>query len=226
MIWNVSSIGESCNIFIPETGEIIATGLKKEIAFSIVQDHNRHLICEGESKLHAIQVLSAFHKAFSDLRDQFIAFTLGLSKSLKEKKFNKPELVDIGYLSREIEILLDDLRKDAKARKEFAGAILAESVIQEALSSGGETTVHGTMAYASCDCELIPGLPKRDSDDYFDLCRHFGVPEEVIKSKVLKIDFEEITKKVQDAAGGLCKKIPGINKTWPKYSSTFTKKRN
>lgn len=167
-----------------------------------------------------LQQLRAVH-------NDFYAHLAHLIETAKAKQYAQPEMVDLGFLLRESETLLDDWRKDCGARKEFIAGVLAEKAIKESISSGDPSgmTVHGKMAHAVCDIDLIPAMPARESPEYAALAKHFGVDVAIAASPLFKLDFKEVKKHIVEHAAGIVTKIPGLGKKYPKYTAVFTRKK-
>lgn len=151
---------------------------------------------------------------------------LELTEPLKRRLFTDEQLCDIGYFCKEIELMLEEARKEVKARKELCGMQIAFNKIRESVADPSVSlTVRGTYATGTPDMKMQAALPKKMSDEYILLCQHLGVPREVAEQGVLKLDW--------NAATELCtkllsegKKIPvGFGKQYPKYETRFRKKK-
>ena len=145
---------------------------------------------------------------------------------LKSKKLNNEELCDFGFFCRELEKLFDELRKEAKARKELAGQIIAYRRAQASLSDPTiKLQVQGQFATGSPDVKMEAALPKKFTDEYYQLTDHFGVPRKVAETGVLRLDWkmctEFLTQQMNDG-----KKIPeGFGKQYPRYTTVYRKRK-
>jgi hypothetical protein len=123
---------------------------------------------------------------------------------IKKGLVEAPEMTDIGFLLRELERAFDEMRKEAKMRKEFISRILAAKCVA---SLNEEQTVGkfvGDLATATPDAKVYPKVPKPGSVEYAELLRYFGVPDPVIKAGVLKPSFTQTQEWLQArAAEGL-----------------------
>lgn len=172
-------------------------------------------------------------KEFTEVREQVqLIYNLVygfLSKNnelLKSKQLNSEELCDFGFFSRELEKVFDELRKEVKARKELCGQIIAYRLVQASISDPTiKMQVQGQFATGSPDVKMEAALPKKFTDEYYQLTDYFGVPRDVAASGILKLDWKQVTefltKRMNDG-----KKIPdGFGKKYPRYTTTYRKKK-
>lgn len=145
---------------------------------------------------------------------------------LKSRKLSNEELCDFGFFSRELEKLFDELRKEAKARKELCGQIIAYRLTQASLSDPTiKMKVQGEYATGSPDVKMEMGLPKKFTDEYYQLTDHFGVSRKIAESGILRLDWkmcsEFLTKQMNDG-----KPIPkGFGRQYPKFTTTYRKRK-
>lgn len=145
---------------------------------------------------------------------------------LKAKTLSSEELCDFGFFCREIENIFDELRKEAKARKELCGQIIAYRLVQASLNDPTlSMKVKGQFATGSPDVKMQAALPVKFTDDYFKITDHLGVPRDVAATGVLRLDWkavtEYLTKLMNDG-----KSIPeGFGKKYPVYTTVYRKSR-
>lgn len=145
---------------------------------------------------------------------------------LKSRKLSSEELCDFGFFSRELEKLFDELRKEAKARKELCGQIIAYRLTQASLSDPTmKMQVQGEFATGTPDVKMEAALPKKFTEEYYQLTDHFSVPREVAASGILKLDWKRVTefltKQMNDG-----KPIPkGFGKQYPKFTTVYRKRK-
>jgi hypothetical protein len=154
-------------------------------------------------------------------------FLSEITPAIKSKSLDVSKLTDIGFLCREMENLLDELRKECKARKELCGSIIAFILTQNSL-----TDIHapmkskGDLATGSPDMKMQVALPKKKSPEYYQLTDHFKVPRDVAESGVLKLDWKtvvELCTKLSEEG----KPLPaGFGKKYPQYSTIFRKRKS
>ena len=172
-------------------------------------------------------------KEFVDVREQVqLIYNLVygfLSKNnelLKSKKLNSEELCDFGFFSRELEKVFDELRKEVKARKELCGQIIAYRLVQASLSDPTiKMQVQGQFATGSPDVKMEAALPKKFTEEYYQLTDYFDVPREVAASGILRLDWKQVTEflttRMNDG-----KSIPkGFGKKYPRYTTTYRKRK-
>lgn len=145
---------------------------------------------------------------------------------LKSKKLSNEELCDFGFFCRELEKLFDELRKEAKARKELCGQIIAYRLTQASLSDPTlKMKVRGDFATGIPDVKIEMGLPKKFTEEYYQITDHFDVPRKVAETGILKLDWKSVTehctKLVQD--GKLLPK--GFGKQYPKFTIVYRKRK-
>jgi len=142
--------------------------------------------------------------------------------AIKSKALDNIELTDFGFLCRELENLFDELRKECKARKELCGSIIAYRLIKKSLTDPTITMKSkGVLAIGTPDIKMQVALPKKFTEEYFQLTDFFGVPRDVAETGVLRLDWKKVTeyctKLTEDG-----KPIPeGFGKKYPLYSTVY-----
>lgn len=171
-----------------------------------------------------IEILAAQLGKLVDLHHDILTHLLHVTALIKKSDYSKEDLCDIGFLCREFESLLDDFRKDMKARKEMTGKIIAMQLMKESLSDLDATdSVKGKLARGTATLRMQAALPKQGTDEYTDLLDFFYVPRLAIGDGILKLNWksvEEMATKLAEEGKPL---PPGITKTYPVYSTIFTK---
>lgn len=165
--------------------------------------------------LHA-EVQRLYHTVYQKMSE--------LSGQLRPGKMPCGDMVDIGYLLREMENILDELRKEVKARKELTGKLIAFERVQAFVEDSSiDMTVRGSLASGTPDVKQLPELPKKGTPEYGQLLAYFGATEAQIQQGALKPDFKVIAELcTQRAADGL-PNPPGIGKTFPSYETVYRK---
>lgn len=151
-------------------------------------------------------------------------FLSGATPTIKSKALDNAELTDFGYLCRELENLFDELRKEAKARKELCGNIIAYRLIKASLTDPTITMkARGTLATGTPDVKMQAALPKKFTEEYFKITDFFGVPRDVAETGILRLDWKKVTEYcTQLTEDG--KPIPeGFGKKYPLYSTVYRK---
>ena len=163
------------------------------------------------------------------VRHVHLQFLMHLQDKLKKNKYKPAMVVDLGFLCRESESLLDDWRKDCKAREKLASKILALEVGKRMINDvkAGDV-IRGELARAKCQVKPRVKLPKKGSPEFLEIMVHLGVPKELydpehVATPMVKPDFSGLSDYVetQMAAG---KKLPsGLKDTFDEYVTTYTK---
>ena len=162
--------------------------------------------------------------AVGTLHHDFLEYLLQLTDEIRTSKLSDPQLCDVGYLLREIETLLDDWRKDCKARKELAGKILAFNFTQASLSDATLTRIKGTLATGTPDVKVRVKIPPKGTPEYAEALKVLNVPEALVKDGVLKIDWDGISAMATRYANE-GKNMPAVlNQTFPEYVTVFRKR--
>ena len=118
------------------------------------------------------------------------------------------------------------MRKEAKARKELCGQIMAYRLTQASLNDPTlKMKVEGQFATGSPDVKMEAALPKKFTEEYYQLTDHFNVPRKVAEAGVLRLDWkmcsEFLTRQMNDG-----KKIPkGFGRQYPKYTTMYRKRK-
>jgi hypothetical protein len=136
----------------------------------------------------------------------------------------RDDLVDCGYLLREMRNAFDDMRKNCDAKQLLAGRRLAGEACSYALR-GEDLKLEGELATASAEVTTIPRLPKRGSREYVELLRWLKVPEEVIATNRLDFSFTEMQKLVAEMQSRGENPPPGIVAAHTDAVAVFRKKR-
>lgn len=164
------------------------------------------------------------HAVLDRLKDAHVAIFADC-KQFRVAEHTSEELVDIGFVLRQVEELADELRKEAKAHKELAGKTIASRCLEAAVANPDSAvmTTRGTLATGVSDVRMEAVVPNSSSPEYGQLLEWCGVPDSVVKSGLLKVDFKKLGEAVTEAASRGAK-IPGAPKTWPVPFTTFRKR--
>ena len=153
------------------------------------------------------------------------------SRQMKSGVYSNVELTDLGFMCRELENLLDDWRKDCKARKELAGKLIARAVLQASENVNdlqATTTVHGVLASATPDVSFIAEIPKPGTPEFIEFCNYFGIDEKASSDPMFPFAIhwkraQEVLEQRQTA--GL-PTPPGLGKQFPNFWAKFVRKRS
>lgn len=99
-----------------------------------------------------------------------------LSERLKKRgSLAVEQMVDLGWAARELKNRMDDLRKDAAAREELAGKLIALAAMESATDTEAELTFNGKYARGTVDMKMVPEVPQRGTPEFDALCGKLGV---------------------------------------------------
>lgn len=167
-------------------------------------------------------VLVAFHKEVYD----FIAVT---HDGVTKMELSMEDLVDMGYLCRDMERYLDEMRKEVKSRKELIGKLLAFHVAQQSLNDTEklQVTVKGELATGTPDVKLQPKIPEPKTEEFSQLMEYFGLSRDRLAGieDCLRLSFNGMRDLVSRLAEEGYPMPPGVVKTWPVYTTTFRRRK-
>jgi len=145
---------------------------------------------------------------------------------IKGKGLNSSELCDFGFMSRELENVFDELRKEVKARKELCCQIIAYRLVQKSIEDPSiKMQVKGQFATGTPDVTMQAALPKKFTPEYYQITDYLGVPRQVAETGVLRLDWKRVTELLtQYMHDG--KTIPeGFGKKYPSYKTTYRRRK-
>lgn len=163
------------------------------------------------------------------LHEAYLGNAMRLDQLIKSRThFEEGQLADLGFLFREDTNLLDDWRKDCKARQELIGKLIAHQRITAAESSpeSADDIVRGELATAKVKSEIQPKLPRRGTPEYFLVCEHFGLSKEVAEGGIVKIDWNEARKYVTRLVEDGETPPAGLSDTYPHFSCVYRRRRS
>ena len=120
---------------------------------------------------------------------------VGVSNKAKSGNFSKEELCDIGFLCRELITQFEEIRKDIQAVKVLVDKIACITVMKETLSNPTDNdTIHGELSSGTPHYRKTVTLPKKDTKEYYNMMKYFGVTDKGIEEGVVKISWNRISK--------------------------------
>lgn len=177
-----------------------------------------------------VDQLDAIRKDFIRMKLRSLDLLIGLTDKIKAEAYPREDLCDLGWLCRELESLLDELRKEFAARKDLAGRLIAFRMTQEVIEDPSKIaehgmTVRGRFSSGSPDVSQSAAVPRRGSKEYADLCKHFGIQGEVSESGIVDFSFTRLAEYVSSRVASGEKLPSGILRTYPVYKTTFRTNR-
>lgn len=161
---------------------------------------------------------------FYNLLYGFMSKNTELIKSAKD--MSSEDMCDFGFFCREAENTLDELRKEVKARKELCGQIIAARKTQESLNDPTiKLKVTGQYATGLPDVKMQAQLPKKFTDEYYQLTDYFGINREIAATGVLRLDWKATGELITQLANDGKPTPEGFGKQYPTYVTTFRRRR-
>jgi hypothetical protein len=136
-----------------------------------------------------------------------------------------PDLVDSGYLCREISNICEDLRKSCNSREDTIGRCIAARAGADSMR-GEVTVLHGEYANATPYVKVKPRFPDPDTPEYAVLMRWIGLSDEMIEKGMLRPSFTRIQEILTERAEKGEQALPGISVTFTEANVVFRKRRN
>ena len=146
----------------------------------------------------------------------------------RSTEFSPPQLADMGFLCRELENAFDEVRKDAKARKELVAKVLGVRVAQSSIEDPEnpiETPVRGLLCTASPKVQNRARIPGRRSDDYQPFMDHLGVPRETTELKILEPHYVAVNEWLDRLTQEGLPLPPGCTLSSTAYGCDFRRRR-
>ena len=167
-------------------------------------------------------------RSFEQMQEQYMeryALLTALKDSAKEGELTSEELVDIGYLCREIGKLADEMRKEADAKMALFGAKLAESMLNSLVAGDGsaEDSVKGALASGRPGLKQRVRLPAKETEEYMKLLAHYRIPFE--NRHLLRLHYPTIRDEATEAAKRGENPPPGVQIGVPEFYCTYRKLR-
>lgn len=171
------------------------------------------------------QLNRKYSELLTSYRELYEALT-DVAEKVKGKKYEDPVLIDLGYLCRRMEAVCDDMRKEAKVKKELISKVIAVRYVQEFVKTGRESpgTVLGeSLARALPNVSFKPRVPRAGSPEYIQLCTAMGVKADFSERGIIDFHYIPLTEYLGKLAEDGKDPPPGITSTFPYYYCSFNK---
>lgn len=137
------------------------------------------------------------------------------------------DLVDLGFLHRELENRLNEIKKECSARMDKISRIIGGIVIKRTTTDPTlSMTQRGTLASGTPEAKVLAICPKSGSPEYATLLRAMGVKEDVIECGALAPHFVKMSDYVSEKLATGQPAPAGILGTTPMFRVTYRKKAN
>ena len=122
-----------------------------------------------------------------------LSYLRAIASRVKKEEFSIEESIDIGFLLRECEKYLDEMRKDFKAHKEMIGKVTCYK-----LSVEEKESCRGSLATGTLKAKYSSKLPHpvRESEGFIKLCEFFGIDTNKIPLGMVRFHWPTVKKHV------------------------------
>jgi len=181
---------------------------------------------QGEIMSPATKELKAFKERVDKMHTLLIEQCLRTHNEQKNSQ-NLQDLVDTGFLFREMENRLDEMRKEAKAKHLFYSSKISmarsKMIVEDPTLSD---KIQGELATGTVDCTSQATLPHpvKSPEEYQSTMEYFKVRKEVIEGQILKLDFKKFAEVITEFAEA-GRKVPfKVGKIYQVWKTTFRRK--
>lgn len=174
----------------------------------------------AELKDHLEHIREVFMVVTGDMQTMIRA----VKKHLTDPTYDLPTLVDLGFLCREVSQIADELRKEANAKRDLIGKVIASAVTRESLEgTRSDPTVRGKLATGTPDVREIASVPKPGTPAFRELAEFLGLPEEQVNGKLISFRFNGLSDWLTEMASK-GKSVPkGINR-YTEFKTVFRRR--
>lgn len=129
-----------------------------------------------------IQEGQDFLEEFQDLQFRYNIYLATLAAELQcpvdQRTIIKSQMVDLGFLCREVRNVAKDLRKQAEAHQNAFSVVICRKIMAHVLQyPSAPERADGTLASASSNIKPMPRIPKQGTPEHEVLCDYFSIPE-------------------------------------------------
>lgn len=171
-------------------------------------------------KDHLDHVMQIFMVVTSDMQ----AVIRKVKKNENDPTYSREDLVDLGFLCREMTRLSDELRKEANAKQQLIGKVIALEVTRASLAGDiSSPTVRGTLATGTPDVREIASCPKPGSPQFKEVAEFLGLPEDQQDGNLYSLRFtglsDWLTKMAEEG-----KDVPKAINRYTEFKTIFRKR--
>ena len=173
-------------------------------------------------------VADLYHKMYSDVYMPFTLTLMDVSKiaeQIPDKGISIEDAVDLGFLCRELEGLFDECRKEAKARHEkiarLVGTVLINKMLTDPNVEDNDILARGIYASGTPKASVTPTMPRRETQEYMDLCEFFGIDPELAKKGLVVWHYPQFAEYCTELASEGRPLPPGVDGSATKITTVF-----
>lgn len=157
------------------------------------------------------------------LQMQIHSALASISSNLSGEKL--PDMIDSGFLCREMEEIANDLRKNCADRKGLIAKMIAMRATSEFMTTGKSPVLRGELASATPDLVTKPSIPEPGTEDFNKLMSWLGCSDELIQRGVVRPSFTSLKDIVTRATVEGNKPPPGISLTFTEATVVFRRRK-
>lgn len=170
-----------------------------------------------------VRKATEFNDRLSELAADLLLFYDDVDTALRTRAMKRPDECDLGFLLRTIQENCEEIRKEAKARMEFSGRIIAYEITVESLQTNSVETVQGNFCSAWPTVSQVGEVPSKNSPAFKEFCKSLGIDTDIAEKGIVKFSYtglsEWITQKIQEG-----QKVPEGVKSRPEYKMIYRRK--
>lgn len=165
------------------------------------------------------RVQEIFNEIYPELRDL-------LDRVQRESATTPlPDMVDAGFLVREISVVFDELRKETNAREEMIAKVIAVRRTQECVADPTlSLRVKGEYAYGDPSATVRPKMPKKGTPEFAKLLEFLGVDPSSHAAEVMSphyVRLSDLMTRLAESGRDIPREIVT---SVPYYTTNFTRK--
>jgi hypothetical protein len=166
------------------------------------------------------------YSEFTDLKMRTIELMLRILSAAQANDLELSEMVDLGFLCRELATAADEIEKDATARQRLLGKVVCFRVLQDSDLANPVLDVKGTLASGTVNYKMMVIPPSKGTPEYLDLLKYLGVSDDALATGAVKLDW----KGLQEHLNGLLESgnpvPPTLSRQVPDHTLTYRRSRN
>ena len=163
--------------------------------------------------------------SFTEFYGKLLIHLQMMGRKIKTGGYTQNEMTDAGFLMRETAKVMNELRKELEAKQALAGlTICGAQVALNLQDMNAGLNTNGILATGLCRTKQQAKLPKAGSPEYFQLCGHFGVSEELAARGVVRFSFNDLSEYLTERAEEALSLPEGLTRTYPVFTTTFRTK--
>jgi len=162
--------------------------------------------------------------SFSDLFQSMYLRMQEMIEEIKRGKTTMKQNADIGYITRNIGGIADELKKECNAKCGLIGKMISFAQTKEGIiNEENPKSVRGKLGLAVPMVSQTPNVPKRNTDEYYRLCEALRIPKDVAMQGVMQFHYKTLQDITTELVTNGKKPLAGLEVTRPHYFCQFRK---